>query len=500
MDFSVIASLFSLVYFLALLCIFHVLQNFRTAQAAIAWIVGLISFPYITVLLYFFFGRNRFEGYVAARRIGDKELSHIADTLATHAEQCICSPPLQSREHEVITQLTTMPFTLHNHAQLLIDGLQTYTSMFSAIRQAKEYILIEFYIVRDDGIGNKLSNLLLEKLSEGVRVYFLYDDVGSANLSSPFIEKLNSAGAHIRSFNTVSKRRKRFQINFRNHRKILIIDGHTGFLGGLNIGDEYLGLNPKLSPWRDTHLKLIGPSVLALQVTFIEDWYWSADTVPQLNWIPTIAPDHHEQPPATTTTVTRSIDGSEIEPPLPESSAVLIIPTSAADEFDTCELFFLNCINHATERLWIASPYFVPDIQIISALQLASLRGVDVRIMIPDNPDHKLVYYAAFSYLEATDLSGVKVYRYKTGFMHQKVMLVDNRYACVGTANIDNRSMRLNFEVTALICNQQVVRDVELMLKKDFDHCQQVTAQYYRQRPWAFRVMCRGARLLAPLL
>lgn len=479
MDFSLIASLLSLVYFLALLCIYHVLKNFRTAQAAIAWIIGLISFPYITVLLYFFFGRNRFEGYVEARRIGDKALSHIPKSLADYAHECTCPPPNNSKEHDVITKLTTMPFTQHNHTQLLIDGVDTFTSMFNAIREAKEYILIEFYIVRNDSTGSKLSKLLLERLSQNVKVYFLYDDIGSANLSSHYIDTLVSAGASIRSFNTTSKRRKRFQINFRNHRKIVIVDGHTGFVGGLNVGDEYLGLHPKLSPWRDTHLKLIGPAVLALQITFVEDWYWSANTVPNLNWIPTTAHTHQ----------------SELK-----KSSVLIVPTSAADEFDTCELFFLNCINHAKQKLWIASPYFVPSMQIMSALQLAALRGVDVRIMIPDHPEQMLVYFAAFSYLETADLSGIKIFRYKTGFMHQKVMLVDHRYACVGTANLDNRSMRLNFEVTALVCDPQFVSDVDSMLTKDFAHCTQATAKDYRQRSWAFRVTCRAARLFAPIL
>ncbi len=480
MDFSLIASLLSLIYLLAIACIFHVLQNFRTAQAAIAWIIGLVSFPYITVLLYFFFGRSRFQGYVAARRIGDKELSHIAEELSTYAAQCICASPASSKELDVITQLTTMPFTQQNRTELLIDGQDTYHSMFSAIQQATAYILIEFYIVRDDSTGGRLSQLLLDKLSEGVKIYFLYDDVGSAYLSNRYIEKLTLAGAQIRSFNTVSKRPKRLQINFRNHRKILIVDGHTGFLGGLNVGDEYLGLNQQLSPWRDTHIKLQGPAVLALQVTFIEDWYWSANAVPSLNWKPAINEADFAQSP--------------------EDSSVLIIPSSAADQFDTCELFFLNSINHATERLWIASPYFVPDLQIISALQLAALRGVDVRIMIPENPDQRLVYYAGFSYLDIASQSGIKIYRYKTGFMHQKVMLVDQRYACVGTANLDNRSMRLNFEVTALICSQRIIHEVDTMLTRDFNNCRQAKASDYSERSFAFRIACRGARLLAPLL
>ncbi len=484
MDFSQIVSLLSLAYLLAIICIFHVLQNFRTAQGAIAWIIGLISFPYVTVLLYIFFGRNKFEGYVAARRIGDKELSHFAHELATYTACCTDKSPAHSKELNVITQLTKLSFTYNNHTELLINGQQTYSSMFNAIEKAKDYILLEFYIVRDDNSGEKLSQLLLKKLSEGVRIYFLYDDVGSATLAYKYIYTLTAAGAHIRSFNTTGKRHKRFQINFRNHRKILIIDGNTGFLGGLNIGDEYIGLNPDLSPWRDTHMKLQGPSVLSLQVTFIEDWYWSANTVPQLNWQPLINTQNDQVTDKETT----------------EESGVLIVPTSAADEFETCELFFLNCINHATQRLWIASPYFAPDIQIMSALQLAALRGVDVRIMIPENPDHLLIYYAAFSYLEAANKSGIKIYRYSTGFMHQKVMLVDNRYACVGTANLDSRSMHLNFEVTAVVCNNKFVSDIESMLTKDFENSRQAQVSDFSERSIAFRIICRAARLMAPML
>ncbi len=481
MDFSLIVTLLSLTYFLAIACIFHVLKNFRTAQAAIAWIVGLVAFPYITVVLYFFFGKNRFKGYVAARRVGNKELSHIVATLSSHAEQYVCPSPEYTKELDAITQLTAMPFTHKNQSKLLINGEQTFESMFNAIEQAKDYILLEFYIVRDDVIGNKLSQLLLKKRAEGIRIYFLYDDIGSANLSSSYVDKLEFMGVQIRSFNTVSKRRKRFQINFRNHRKILIIDGHTGFIGGLNIGDEYLGHHPKLSPWRDTHIKLMGPSVLVLQVSFIEDWYWSANTVPKLNWNPQL---------------NAGTSPSDDTP----NGEVLIVPTSAADQFDTCELFFLNCINHAQQRIWIASPYFVPDLQIISALQLAVLRGVDVRIMIPENPDHKLIYYAAYSYLELACQSGIKIYRYKTGFMHQKVMLVDQRYACIGTANIDNRSMHLNFEITALVCNKQFVSEVDAMLSNDLINCRQAKANDYSDRSLAFKLACRGSRLLAPLL
>lgn len=476
-----------LVYALAIFSVVHVLRNYRTAQGAIGWIIGLISFPYVTLPLYYLLGRYRFEGYVAARRVEDDKVTPLIETLARMAGQWICDPPSNVDELKVITQLVRLPFTHSNRCELLIDGRQTYQSMFDAIRSAQHYILLEFYIIRDDNVGRKLSDLLLERLGAGVRVYFLYDDIGSLGLSRFYIGKLSRAGAEVRSFNEASKRPKRLQINFRNHRKILVIDGQQGFVGGLNIGLEYLGAAAKRAPWRDTHVRLEGPSVLALQLVFSEDWYWSANEIPTLSW--------SIQPQTDLAEAGKTPAGKGLG-----KAAVFILPTSAADEFDTCELFFLNAIGHARERIWIASPYFVPDLQIINALQLAALRGVDVRILIPVKPDNLLVGLAAYTYLEMAARCGIKIYRFNAGFMHQKVLLVDDRYAGVGTANLDNRSLRLNFEVTAVVCETTFVRQIESMLVDDFAHAQPFTLDdYERCSPW-FVLACRGARLMAPLL
>jgi cardiolipin synthase len=218
-----------------------------------------------------------------------------------------------------------------------------------------------------------------------------------------------------------------------------------------------------------------------VQVSFAEDWQWAVGSTPdwdegerhELNWQPQKAP------------------GGD--------TLALCLPTGPADDVETCTLFFLNAINSATHRFWIVSPYFVPDEQLMSALQLAALKGVDVRILIPENPDQKMVYYSSFSYLEEAEKAGVKIYRYLPGFLHQKVMLIDDRAAAVGTANFDNRSMRLNFEITMLFVDDDFARDVEAMLNKDFAASRPVTAKEYTEGSLLFRLAVRVSRLLAPV-
>ena len=247
-----------------------------------------------------------------------------------------------------------------------------------------------------------------------------------------------------------------------------------GFVGGINLGDEYLGTAMDQEPWRDTHCRIEGPAVTGLQLAWLEDWNWASNTRPELNWASVSQP--------------------------PGDQEVLVLPTGPADTWETCTLFFLNCINNARTRIWIASPYFVPDFQIMNALQLAALRGVDVRILIPEKTDSPLVRLAAYSYLVQASQAGIGIYRYQPGFMHQKVVLVDSRYAAIGTANLDNRSMRLNFEITAVNTSPAFIQQVETMLEEDLGASRPMTEKDYRQRSILFRLGCRAVRLLAPLL
>jgi cardiolipin synthase len=266
----------------------------------------------------------------------------------------------------------------------------------------------------------------------------------------------------------------RLQVNFRNHRKLLVCDGEVGFVGGINLGDEYLGASGDDEPWRDTHCRIRGPATQGLQLAWLEDWNWASDEIPELNWTPSTVPDGDEE--------------------------VLILPMGPADTYETGALFFLNCINNARHRLWIASPYFVPDFQILNALQLAALRGVDVRIIIPEKSDSWLIGLAAYSYLVQASRAGIAIYRYQPGFMHQKTLLVDDRYGAVGTANLDNRSMRLNFEIMAINTSRDFVARMERMLTADLKSCRLMTEHDYRDRSIPFRLACRSVRLLGPLL
>lgn len=474
-DLSFIALALIVIYSLALFCVYRVLLTYRTAQGAVAWIVGLLGFPYLALPLFLFFGRNRFSGYVRARRLGDRSVNYLLQEF----EQQATAIPQPAREHfndelQVLSNLARQPFTAGNRCTLLKDGLATFNSLFDAMEDAHSYILMEFYLIRSDRIGQRIKTILKRKLAQGVRVYFLFDDIGSAWLPKGYLRELRKAGAQVASFGDGNIRRRRFHINFRNHRKILICDGHTGFAGGINLGDEYLGTEVDQGRWRDTHCRIDGPAVIGLQLAWLEDWNWATNETPELHW-------HPQEPP-------------------PGEQEVLIIPSGPADTYETCTLFFLNCINNARQRLWIASPYFVPDFQIINALQLAALRGVDVKIMIPDKSDHKLIRMAAYSYLVEASRAGIGIYQYEPGFMHQKVVLVDNRYAAISTANLDNRSMRLNFEVTALVTATEFVRDVDAMLAEDLRNCRRMTENDYKDRALLFRLGCRAVRLAAPLL
>lgn len=474
-EFPFIALTVTAFYSVALICVYRILLTYRTAQGAIAWIIALISLPYVAVPLFMLVGRNRFSGYVRARRLGDKALTHLLNRFERQTV-AVAQPGNRhfSDELQVLCKLARQPFTSGNQCTLLKDGEATFEALFDAMEDAREYILMEFYIIRSDRVGQSIKTILKRKLAEGVQVWFLYDDIGSAWLSRRYLKELSDAGAHVASFGDGDVRRRRFQINFRNHRKLLVCDGELGFVGGINLGDEYLGTDTDPEPWRDTHCRIAGPAVLGLQLAWLEDWNWANNDIPKLNWA---TPD-----------------------PLPGDQEILILPTGPADTYETCALFFLNCINNARTRIWIASPYFVPDFQIINALQLAALRGVDVRVIIPEKPDHWLVHLAAYSYLVQADKAGIGIYQYQLGFMHQKVVLVDDRYAAVGTANLDNRSMRLNFEITALSTAADFVSSVTTMLEDDLAHCRQMTERDYRDRSVAFRLCCRAARLLAPVL
>jgi cardiolipin synthase A/B len=463
-----------LIQLLGIASAIRAVMDARTAQGAIAWAIALIAFPYVALPLFWVFGKRKFEGYVIERRSYLEEASPIAKkTYQTLIERGLLVKTDHARELP-FERLAKLPFTTGNDAELLVDGQATFASIFAGIKSARDYVLVQFYIFRDDQIGRQLQECLIEQVRAGVRVYLLYDEIGSHDLSRRCINHMRAEGIQVRSFHTVGGHANRFQINFRNHRKIVVVDGRQAWVGGLNVGDEYLGRDPKVGYWRDTHLRVEGPVALAVQIAFVEDWHWASDEIPELNWDPQSASS-----------------GARRE--------ILALPSGPADELETCTLFFVAAINASTSRLWIASPYFVPDEQFITAVQLAALRGVEVRILFPKHSDNLLVGLSIWSYLDDLEEVGVRFYQYTRGFMHQKVTLIDDEYCTIGTANFDNRSFRLNFEITMAVADRDLASQVRAMLEADFANAAEITASDLRARTFAFRFAVRAARLASPV-
>lgn len=461
-----------LFYIFGFLHILHALMHTRTSQGTIAWVVCLLSLPFFAIPLYWLLGRTRFSGYVRARRGNDKVLQGIAEHMYKDLQRYAVDLPEEDVFERGAEELGGLPFTKGNKLKLLIDGEETFQSLFADIEEAKNYICVNFFIVKNDKIGQRFQKALIAKAKQGVKVWFLFDEIGSHKLSSTFLGEMRDAGIKCQSFGSGREWWSRLQMNFRNHRKIVVVDGVSAFVGGLNVGDEYLGRNAKFGHWRDTHLRIVGPSVQAIQLIFLEDWFWARTEIPELNWR-TIAQE--------------------------EDQVAAVIPTGPADPVDSWKLLVAEAANTARERLWITSPYFVPDDGVITALQLAAIRGVDVRILLPDKVDHILVWLSAFTYYEQAIPYGVKLYRYTKGFLHQKVMLIDSRMATVGTANLDNRSFRLNFEITAFVPDPDFVQQVTKMLTDDFSNGREVSTKDFTEKPFLFRAACRAARLAAPV-
>lgn len=459
-------------YLIGILHILHALMNTRTSQGTIAWVISLLTFPFLTIPLYWLLGRSKFSGYIRARRDGDANLKKQADEMHRSLRHFTVEIPDDDVFEKAAEILGGLPFTRGNELELLIDGEETFERIFETVAAAERCILVNFFIVKNDQVGKRFQQALIARAKAGIKVLFLFDEIGSHKLSSTYLGELRDAGVRAEPFGTNRHWWSRLQLNFRNHRKILITDGTTAFIGGLNVGDEYMGRDEKFGKWRDTHLQLKGPSVQAIQTVFLEDWYWATQETPDLKW--TAHAENADQ-----------IAG--------------IIPTGPADPADSWKLLVAEAANSARERLWIASPYFVPDDGVITALQLAALRGADVRILLPDRPDHILVWLSTYTYYEQSIPYGVKLYRYTRGFMHQKVMLVDERMAMVGTANLDNRSFRLNFEITAFVPDKSFIDEVAHVLAIDFEQSIEVKLEEFTAKPFLFRAACRAARLLAPI-
>ncbi|TCP44235.1 cardiolipin synthase [Rhodovulum marinum] len=453
--------------------VFRAIRNARTPQGAVGWVVFLVAAPYVALPIFLFLGHSRLPGYVTARRSARSSIATLPDFDPARRAEGAGLPPRLRRSLSGFERIAGMPAVSGNTARLLLDGPRTFAAIFEAIERAESYVLVQTYILRDDDTGRALQRRLIERAQAGCTVRLLYDAIGSHKLPEAYLSELRAAGVVVADFHSLRKPHSRFQVNFRNHRKIVIVDGTAGFLGGHNVGDEYMGRDARIGRWRDTHLRLLGPVVAQLQLIFVEDWFWATAERLNLAWDPDPAPGNLD---------------------------ALIVAPGPADVLETGSLYFCNAIHAAQDRIWIASPYFVPDTDILTALSLAALRGVDVRILMADRRDHLWVWLAAFAYFDEMLNAGVQIFRYTDGFMHQKALVVDEAFASIGTVNLDNRSCRLNFEATALVFDADFARAVAAMLEADFAQGYAYTTRLADTRGPLRRNGARVARLMAPIL
>jgi cardiolipin synthase A/B len=466
-----IITVLVLLHMLGFLCACAAVLQSRTPQGATAWVMSLLFLPLLSVPLFLVFGRSKFEGYNTRRKKHDRMVLDRFETKRTINESVLATSEELRLINATISGHNQPGFTRKNKLKLLIDAQEAYPEMLAAIQQAEHYIVFQFYIFRPDQAGRMFVDLLMQKARTGVRVSFMHDEIG-AHLPANWWEEMKQAGIKIGPFHRASGRRK-LQINFRNHRKVLIVDGKVGFLGGLNIGDDYRGLWPKWGPWRDTHVRIEGPSVIAAQLASAKDWYCTQEGELDVDW------------------EVHSSDGE---------SDVFIMHTGPADDKHSCLLAHIALINCARERLWISSPYFVPPESLMDAILMAALRGVDVRLLVPSYSDSNTVLLASRVYHERLLNHNVRVFHYVGGFLHQKAMVVDESFSVISSANFDCRSMFINFEIMAISADVKFNRQVGEMLQADFARSRQIcVSEFEREGLWD-KITSRAAHLLSPIL
>ena len=456
---------------------FNIFIENRHPLQTITWIIVFGAFPVIGFIFYLLFGGNfRKDRKFRRKYFLDKHDFFKGDTkLDTWEKRGV---ELRHRRlFSLAEKLGNSPVSFASKTRILTNGTETYTSILKQLRKAKHHIHLEYYIVRDDDSGGMLKDILIQKAKEGVQVRFLYDAVGCWSLARPYIDELRNSGVEIIPFGPIHLPFLNSTFNFRNHRKMIIVDGTIGFIGGLNIGDEYLGLNANYGSWRDTHILVEGEVVRTLQLIFSQDWYYSTNQ----------------------SYLSDAYMGTS-QPVLQEPGGVQIIAGGPDCEWTVIKNLFFTMINSAEKSIWIASPYFVPDEDVFQALKVAGLSGLDVRILVPKNPDKWVVFHASRTYFSELLEAGVRIFQYNEGFMHSKIVIVDNELASIGSANIDMRSFHLNFEVNALLYRTESTQTLVEDYLEDLEVSQEIQFNVFSNRSLGLKVLESTCRLLSPLL
>lgn len=479
-------TIYVLVVFYILLIvatIYNLLHEGRDPVKALSWIAVIILLPVMGLILFIFFGQNyRKQKIFNRKEIKDlKQFDNMSYKQLREFDDF--SHPEVVANRGIITLLLNNNkalLTTTNRLTVLNDGDETFTSLIEALKSAQSFIHLEYYIFENDKIGNRIADILKEKARSGVEVRLIYDDVGSWGLKPGFIRSLRKAGVQVHCFMPVVFPWLTSKINYRNHRKIAVIDGTIGYTGGLNIADRYIEGN-KHGPWRDTHLKIEGMAVNMLQLTFMTDWYFATK---RSRMKKLLDPD-----------VYLKINQENVG-----NTAVQVVTSGPDSDWATIRQAYFAAINKAKDHIYISTPYFIPGDALLTALKVAAMSGIDVRIMLPSRSDTKIVYWASRSYIEELLEAKIKVYLFNDGFNHSKIITIDNHYSAIGTANMDNRSFEDNFEVTAMIYDKEITNQIETRFLADLEKSGKISLKRWKKRPKSEHLKENTARLFSPLL
>jgi len=452
----------------------------RNIGATWAWIFVLFFLPGIGFVLYVIFGQNLSRRKIYKTKADGTHFLHemIQQQLVDLSSIPFHDPTTSQYVDLIYMNLRNADsvYTQDNEVEIYVDGKSKFKALFEDIAAAKDHIHLMYYMVNKGILAQRLLDLLVSKAVEGVEVRFLYDDVGSAELPKHFFHKLVQAGGEVAAFFPSQIPYINLRVNYRNHRKLVIIDGKYGYIGGFNIGDEYLGLNPEIGFWRDTHLKITGSSVLQMQVQFSLDWNNSSPK--RLSGDP------------------KYYQVGEFHGKV----GLQMVASGPNHSEEQIENAFARMIYAAKRSIYLQTPYFIPDESIYNAIKIAALSGVNVMLMLPERSDSSWVQSASFSYLHGLLAAGVNCYLYRKGFLHAKTLVIDGKVCSVGTANMDNRSFKLNFEVNAFFYDSATANRMEQIFQNDLQYCRNLTLEEHRNRPISKRFKESWARLLSPIL
>jgi len=481
---SVTAFLSQNLFFLNLLfAIIIVFFERRDPKSVWAWLLLLFFIPGIGFVFYLFLGQNMRK----RKRFRVKEIEdHLSEAIRQQEHQ-IQTRELQQYDSQIGRFTDLIMYNLEtsgavltndNDVDFFTDGREKFAALAEDIRKAEHFIHIQYYIIRNDELFQNLVELLKQKAAEGVEVRILFDAMGCRRMKHSYWEKLNAAGIMTAEFFPALFRRLQLRINYRNHRKIVVIDNKVAYVGGFNIGREYVDLDQRFGHWRDTHLRIRGSGVTGLALRFILDWnYASRENL-----------------------INSQMLFEGIEPGKRDYCELQIITSGPDNTAEQIRDNYLRLISKAEKSIYIQTPYFIPDEAIFDALKIAARSGIEVNIMIPCKPDHPFVYWATLSYVGELVMSGAKCYVYNNGFLHSKGMIVDCSVLCYGTANMDIRSFALNFEVNAVLYSQEKAYEMEKIFREDLKVCTRITKERYAGRKLDVRFKEQVCRLLSPLL